>query len=371
MPPPISPQEASKIFALIHDSPQTIAHTMLVSEISIVFALLSPLFAVIFLRIGGARELSARLAAKTKYLFIASFLFWAAYQTMRDLVFFPLSYYSSYIIPHRFGLSTMSLFEWGKEYLEDGALYMAIGGIIAGILICSIRRFPKKWPILFAAILNPIFNRFTPMPASNPLRPKIEALLQKAHVGSAEIYIVDKSKQTRATNAYVTGLGSSKRIVVWDTLLTKMPPDEILTVLSHEIGHYAEGHILIGFALSIAALFFGLPFVKRFAEKLIDRFGKSWGVSSLSDPGAMPVILLSFTLLSLVFTPVSNAASREIEHRADRYAIHLSGNRIALAKSFIALSEDNLWAASPPAWIKLMEDHPSLEDRVRFALEGD
>ena len=232
---------------------------------------------------------------------------------------------------------------------------MAVGAPIAAALLLLIRRMPQRWPLIAAAamipviaigifatplIVDPLFNKFTPMAQSDPLYARIESLAKRAGIGDAQVYVVDKSKQTNETNAYVTGLGSSTRIVIWDTLTRRMPPPQVGAVLGHEMGHYAEHHVVIGFIVSVVALLVVLPLTRAIALGLLARWGNKWGIVSLDQPSAMVVIVVSINLIAFIATPFASAGSRYIEHRADAFGLALTGDRVTFAKSMN-------WASHP------------------------
>jgi Zn-dependent protease with chaperone function len=385
MPPPVQASEAARIIASLANSPATTAHTEICGAMDLIFNAVALAWIILFLWSGASKHLSHWAQKRSRSPFWSASLFWIVYQIAKWIVFLPISIYDGYWIPHRFGLSNLAIGAWLLESAKWLGVNTLIGAAIVGAMIVLIRKFPLRWTLIapaalipviafgiFAAplMIDPLFNHFTEIPKSAPLHRELQPLLDKAGIGSAQVYIVNKSRQTSETNAYVTGLGGSARIVIWDTLLAKMPPDQVKAVVSHEIGHYAEHHVPIGFALTIIVLLVAFPMAKRIAEWMIGRFGRRWGVRRLDCPAAVPVLVLSFLLLTDIASPVTAMASRYIEHRADSYGIGLSQNRLATARAFVSLSSDNLWSTSPPLWIKCMEDHPSLGDRVEFALTG-
>jgi Zn-dependent protease with chaperone function len=325
---------------------------------------------------------SQRLGRK---LFISGALFWIAYHAASWLVFLPLSIYSDYRLPHQYGLSTQSLGAWFRDDIVSWLIDASIGAVAAGSLLWLIRRSPGAWPYWSAGLLvpviafgifatplvvDPLYNKFTPLAMNDPLRPGIERLASRAGIPNAQIFVVDKSRQTNETNAYVTGLGASARIVIWDTLIRKTTPAELDAVLAHEMGHYVEHHVVVGFWLTSASLFLILPLVRWISLALLRGVGRRWGAPSLHDPAALPVILLVVSLIAIATDPITQGVSRYIEHRADAFGLALNGDRAGMAEAFIELSRDNLATPYPPAWIRVLDSHPPLGERVRFALYG-
>ena len=296
----------------------------------------------------------------------------------------PLTVYRSYVLQHQYGLSSQSFGGWLGDLGKGIGVDIATTVPVLWLLFWLIGRTPRRWALwfwgalipliafgIFAAplVVDPLFNKFTPLPPG-PLRVQIEALAAKAGIPNAPIYVVDKSRQTHETNAYVTGIGSSARIVLWDTILPpRMPEDQLRAIVGHEMGHYVLKHLYWGFLLTVLALLFALPAAQKFAEWLLARFGPRWKINSLTDYAAVPVLLLTVSLFSFFFAPVTNGVSREVEHQADRYGLQITGDGPAMARGFVTISEQNLSDPNPPPFIKFwLFTHPPLQERIDFAL---
>jgi STE24 endopeptidase len=333
-----------------------------------------------------ASGLSARLRRLTLPLRYSLFQL-AGYYALLTLalvaIHLPLTLYSSYFLEHEYGLSSQSLGLWAVDLAKGVGVDVLTTVPVLWVLFWLIKRSPRRWvfwfwgaliPIIafgiFLAplVVDPLFNKFTPLPPS-PLRTRIEALAATAGIPDAPIYVVDKSKQTHETNAYVTGIGSSARIVLWDTTLARMPEDQILAVVGHEMGHYVLKHLYWGFLMTVAGLLLILPLAQKFTEGLLRRYGQNWGIHGLTDYAATPALLLTVSLFSFLLAPVTNGVSREIEHQADAYGLQVTGNGPAMARAFVSLSEQNLSDPNPPALIKFwLFSHPPLQERIDFAL---
>lgn len=333
-----------------------------------------------------ASGLSARLRQIVQPLRF-SFLQLAGYYSLLTLVLIavhsPLTWYSGYYLEHAYGLSSQSFAAWTGDLAKGIAVDIATTVPVLWVLFRLIRTSPRRWAFWFWAalipfiafgifltpiIVDPLFNKFTPL-APGPLKTQIEALAVKAGIPNAPIYVVDKSRQTHSTNAYVTGIGSSARIVIWDTTIQRMPQDQIVAVVGHEMGHYVLKHLYWGFGMSVGGLLILLPLAQRFVESLLTRYGPRWGIQSLTDYAATPALLLTMALFSFFLAPVTNAVSREIEHQADAYGLQVTGNRPAMARAFVSLSEQNLSDPNPPAFITFwLFTHPPLQERIDFAL---
>ena len=296
----------------------------------------------------------------------------------------PLTVYRGYLLPHQYGLSSQSFGGWLGDVWKSVGVDIATTVPVLWLLFWLMGRSPRRWALwfwaalipiiafgIFAAplIVDPLFNHFTPLPPS-PLRSQIEALAAKAGIPNAPVYVVDKSKQTHETNAYVTGIGSSARIVLWDTILPpRMPPDQLQAIIGHEIGHYVLKHLYWGFLLTVLGLLLALPLAQKFAEWLLRRFGPRWRIDGLADYAAVPVLLLTVSLFSFLLAPVTNGVSREVEHQADAYGLQITGDGPAMARAFVTISEQNLSDPNPPPFIKFwLFTHPPLQERIDFAL---
>jgi Zn-dependent protease with chaperone function len=295
----------------------------------------------------------------------------------------PLSFYSSYLLPHQYGLSNQSLSGW----IADGAKELGISAVVAppvvAFLYCTIRRSPRRWwlgfwlasiPLMIGVILlqpiviEPLFNRFGPL-RNEALRQKILALAAKAGIQRSRVFEVDASRRTRGVNAYVTGLGGSARIVLWDTLLQKLDEDEVLFVMAHEMGHYVEGHVPILVAASILGSFVFLFLTDRGSRAVLARNGERWGIRGLEDLASFPLLLLVLAILNFFGSPAAAALSRTVERRADTFGLRVAGNGRAAASSFVKLSELNLSHPDPPPFVEFwIFTHPPLKERIEKAL---
>ena len=334
-----------------------------------------------------ATGVSARLRQMAERLSRRRFLTLLWYYVLLTLtlwiVHLPLSLYSGYWLEHAYGLSHQSFGAWlgdvGKGELVDVATTVPVLWLVFWLM----GRAPRRWPIalwlafipliaigMFASplIVGPIFNKFTPM-APSPLKTQIEALAVKAGIPDAPILVADKSRQTDETNAYVNGVGSSARIVLWDTTLAKMPPDQILAIVGHEMGHYVLKHLYWGFLESVLGLLVALPLGRRLYDILIARFGGRWRLQGPRDFAAVPALFLVLGVLSFFAEPIVNWQSRRVEHQADAYGLQVTGDGPAMARTFVLLSEQNLSDPNPPPFIKFwLFSHPPLQERIDFAL---
>ena len=279
------------------------------------------------------------------------------------------------------------LWDWTKaQFLE-----IALALLVVTLLFALIRSKPRSWwlfawlgaiPLsLFLGFItpwyvDPLFNKFLPLQETQPrLVQSIGELSRRAGIPIPHdrMFLMEASAKTNAINAYVTGLGASKRIVIWDTSIKKTKPEELLFIVGHEMGHYVLGHVAKGFAYFLALLFIALFIAHRLLQWMIARWGTTWGIRGQSDWAALGVLLLLLNIMSFFGEPVGNAISRLQEHAADAYGLQLiqglfpNANEVA-AHSFQVLGEEDLDDPDPPKLIVLwLYSHPPLNDRLRFA----
>jgi Zn-dependent protease with chaperone function len=303
------------------------------------------------------------------------------YLLLTALVSLPIDYYQGFVRLHAYGLSNQSLAKWAGDNFKAVAVDAAVGVLIAWGLYALLRRAPRRWwlymaigsvPFLLAGAfikplwIDPLFNDFGPM-KDQALERSILDLANRAGIGSSRVFEVDKSVDTKAVNAYVTGLLGSKRIVLWDTLLARLGEREVLFVMAHEMGHYVLGHVVRSIVLSFVVTLIGLYFVHRTAGGLIARFRGRFGFDELKDAASAPLFLMLLQIASLFLAPAAMAYSRHQEHEADRFAIELTGMNRSGASAFVKLQEANL--SNPrPGWVYRVfrASHPSLGDRIDF-----
>ena len=278
------------------------------------------------------------------------------------------------------GLSTQSLAPWLLDVGRSaaiGALLAAAGGAVG---VALMRRFPRRWWIPGAAVVtgfavavlylspvlvDPIFNRFESLPKGE-LRSDVLSLAERAGVDVGEVYRIDASRRTTAINAYVAGLGHTKRVVLYDNLIDDFPADQVRSVVAHELGHVANRDLPRGLLWIAIVAPAGTLLVQRLAEAIGRREGFDERAGK-AGPAALPAVALSLALVSFGLTCASNALSRPVEARADAFALDLTGD----AKAFVAFERDialrNVTDPDPPAVLhRLLGTHPTTLERIGF-----
>ena len=306
------------------------------------------------------------------------------------LLHLPISLYWHHLSLHY----QQSIERWGPwlwDWTKAQLLQIGLALLVVTPLFALIRSKPRSWwlfawlgaiPLsLFLGLIapwyiDPLFNKFQPLQATQPqLVQSIGELSRRAGipVPPERMFLMQASAKTNAINAYVAGLGPSKRIVIWDTSIRKTKPEELLYIVGHEMGHYVLGHVVKGFAYFLVLLFVALFLAYRSLQWTIARWGPAWRIRGQSDWAALGALLLLFHVMNFFGEPVGNAISRMQEHTADAYGLQLiqgfipNANEVA-AHSFQVLGEEDLDDPAPPKFIVLwLYSHPPLNDRLKFA----
>ena len=307
------------------------------------------------------------------------------YSLAMFVLLLPLAWYDEFVLEHRFRLSNQTLAAWGTDQLKSLAFQIVSVGVVPLLALAwrAVETSPRRWwlwlalgtlPVAVASVLlqplvfEPLFNKFTPL-HDQTLRTRILTLAARADVPARHVYEVDMSTRTKKINAYVSGFGASQRIVLWDTTLEYMSTDEILFVMGHEMGHYALQHIWKGLLLVAMGAFLAFRLVAWLVHASLRAFGERWGIHSASDLAAIPLLVAMLSLVGWLGAPITNAVSREVEHQADVFALELTHDNDAGARSFLKLAQGNRSDPEPAAWVKwMLYTHPPLGDRIRFAL---
>lgn len=303
----------------------------------------------------------------------------------------PVDYYGEHL-QKVFGLSIQSFWSWAGDWLKSLLVGVVLGTIVIWILYGVIRRNPRRWWFYFwlgtipitlfllflqPYVIEPLFYKFTPLKQTQPvIAQKLEEVVNRAglNIPESRMFEMNESAKGKALNAYVSGLGASKRLVVWDTTIQKMTPDEIAFVFGHEAGHYVLYHILKILTLSLLVLFVLFYLGYRLVNWAIPRWQVWSGVDDLKEWGSLTIILFFLTILTFVASPVFNGISRHYEHQADIYGLEVTHGLIPdaaqnAARAFQILGEVDLADPAPNEFIKIwLYSHPPVSERVDFAL---
>ncbi|WP_041832055.1 M48 family metalloprotease [Actinoplanes sp. N902-109] len=279
-----------------------------------------------------------------------------------------------------YGISTQGWGAWAVDLAKSYAVGAVLGGLVLLGFFTVTRLTPRWWWAYGAAgaavlvvllsfvlpvVVEPIFNKFTPM-AAGPLRTELMELAARDGVPVKDVLVADASRRTRAVNAYVSGFGPTRRIVVYDTMLTEATPDEVVSVTAHELGHAKRQDVLTGTvigALGAAAAVIALYLIGSLGWLL-----RRAGVESMGEPRAIALLLALVTVAGLVGGPLQALVSRRVEARADEHALELTGNPATFEAMQRRLGTVNLSDPAPPAWEYVMSaSHPSTVERMAAA----
>lgn len=340
----------------------------------------------LFLSTGASAWLRAGVERRVRPPVARTLLFLLGFTLVSSLLELPLTFYRGWALPHQYRLSDQPPLAWLWDRAKELGIGLAITAPLVVALYALIRRQPRRWwfsfwllsipvtiflVLLAPVLLDPVFHHYEPL-RDQALREKILALAAKAGIEGGRVYQVDMSRETKTINAYVTGLGATKRIVLWDTTLEKLKPDEILFIMGHEMAHYVYNHVYWGVGFSIAGSFFLFFLLDRLTRVALGRWGPAWGVRGMGDLASLPALAAMLTLLQFLGAPIMSAVSRTMEAQADRFGLEITGDGRAAARAFVKMSEDNLSLPSPPPFIRFwLGTHPSLQERINTALAWD
>ncbi|WP_064092398.1 M48 family metallopeptidase [Rossellomorea aquimaris] len=333
-------------------------------------------FLILILGVSKGFERWARGTVKNGFLQTAIYLFWLSLASF--VAIFPLQYIS-YKVSKTYNISTQTFSMWMKDEFTDFWVNYLMMFIIVTVLYGLMKRFKQRWWLAAWALsvpftifmmfvqpvlIDPLYNDFYPL-KDKALEEQILSLADKAKIPTDHVFEVDMSEKTNSLNAYVTGVGSNSRIVLWDTTLEKLTDEEILFVMAHEMAHYVEKHIYIGIAIYLVLSFFGLFLTAKLMRGIVANYKDDMKVSSVSSLSSLPLFLMITSMLLFTVSPFSNWISRYEETRADRYAIELTGDKVAAISSFQKLSKVGLSQVNPPLLVKIFRyGHPTMLERL-------
>lgn len=338
---------------------------------------LSQIFVLLYLwRSGKGARLRDFLRRHISNAYVLRFIFGAALGFMTELATLPAAFFD-YRLFRIVGLSTETFGNWANDTLIGYALTMVVVGTFVAVVLTLVERTHIWYLYVFAGVfatafflsfvnpivIEPLFNHYTPLREDRPLARRLRGLTRSVGLGDVPLYVSDLSKRSNTGNAYVVGLGSSKRIVLGDTLLATATDDEVVFTLAHELGHQVHRDVWRGTIFGSLIFIFGAAI----AVLIADRIGFRRDDDALSRLTLVGSLLLA---VSVVFMPVVNGFSRTIEADADRFAIHADPDPVAGARTFIRFADDGMALVCPSRAARLFfYDHPPLGTRIA-ALTG-
>ena len=291
------------------------------------------------------------------------------------LLYLPFNFYRGFILMHQFGLSTQTVPGWFSDWGKSVLVNLVIDGLLWAGFFGLMRLMPRRWPVPGGALLmassfglvlltpiliTPLFYTVQPLEDAGT-RARILNLAARAGTPVDEVYVIDASAKTTQVNAYVTGFGDARRIVLFDTLLAGYNPDQVEVVLAHELGHWYYRHVLLSLLAMGAVAWIGLFILRR----LLNRTWLWLGLNSPADVAGMPYILAIIAIATMLSLPIQNAFSRYGENQADAFALAVSQKPTVFINLFEQFSAQNLSNVNPPTWEKVIfYTHPPIIERI-------
>jgi STE24 endopeptidase len=326
----------------------------------------------------GLRNLAVRMSPARPAVAVAIYI--ALLVLIFELLTLPLGYYAGFVREHAFGLSTQTKAGWFLDRGKGALLTLVLAVPLGSLLALLWRRYPGSWVLpawvlsgiamivlvaLAPIVIDPLFNVVRPL--HDPIiTQRVMALAGRAGIPVEQVYEIDASRRTVKENAYFTGLGHTKRIVLYDTLLKGNNPDEVELVVAHEIGHWKRAHIWKGIGLSLLGMGIMLLCGARVLDWAVQRH--RFHLAGPADAAGIPLFLFAILVLSLVSLPIQNIVSRTFERQADQTSLELTGNTAAFISSEVRLARSNLADLTPsPLVVWLLYTHPPVAERIRMA----
>jgi STE24 endopeptidase len=344
----------------------------------------------LILRLGWAAKFRDIAESVSDKKWIQGFIFVPLLFLTFDILKLPLRLYWHELSVH-YEQSIQGWGSWFWDWTKGELLHIAFGIVLVLILFAVMRRSPRRWWLYFwfpavlillglivitPLVIDPLFNKFEPLSDKHAdLVAAIEKLTKHAGVPipPERMFLMAASQKTNAINAYVTGLGASKRVVIWDTTIQKMSNEETLFIVGHELGHYILGHVRQGFFVGAGGLLLSLYLLFRGIHWALDRWGRDWKLYGQEDWASLAVLLLLLQVMLFVSSPVISGYSRMEEHAADVYGLEVIHRLVpnsaeVAAHAFQVLGELDLSDPNPPAFITFwLYSHPPLAERLVFA----
>ncbi len=326
--------------------------------------------------------------------FVQALIFVPLFILLVAVISLPIDLYQHHLA-RAYGLSVQGWASWAADWGKAEAISLVITLLAVYGLFRIIRKSPQRWwfyfwlvtlpfvvLLIFVApvILDPMFNKFEPLEKTRPqLVSEIEKVVKRGglNIPRDHMFEMVASEKVTTYNAYVTGIGATKRVVVWDNTSRDMTIPETLFVFGHEMGHYVLNHIYKGLAFYSGMTLLGFWLGRKIVLAMLARWGEAWHIRGISDLAALPVLMLALALLTLLAEPIGNAFSRYQEHQADIYGLEIThglfpDNGEVAASAFQKLGEKSYDYPTPnPLLVFWSYDHPSIRERILFSLHYD
>jgi Zn-dependent protease with chaperone function len=395
---PEPPQPAAKTTAGYHLPPDQYARAVERARAGYRLYFLGTLYGLAALALLVRGRIAARYRSwaerASRRRFVQLLIYIPLFAITLSLLTLPISIYGQWL-DLKYDQSVQSWGSWILDQLKGEAITIVLGTLLAWILYAVIRRSPRRWWLYFwmaavpiviflqfiaPVVIEPMFFKFKPLTEKHgDLAIELQKVVNRGalDIPTSRMFEMEASEKLKSLNAYVNGIGASKRVVVWDTTMAKMSTPEIMFVFGHEMGHYVLGHIPKGIAFALATLLLFLYLGYRGLNWAIKRWGAKWDIRDAADFSSLPLLLLFLSIFGFVSTPIMSAFSRYQEHAADIYGLNairglVPNHRAVAANAFQVLGEVDLSDPEPSPFMKFwLYDHPSIPDRIDFVLGYD
>lgn len=338
----------------------------------------SHLVLLVFLFGGLIRIYNAYVLSFTDSFILGGVLFFLILSYASTILSTPFDLYSTFRIENKYGFNTMTFRLWLADFLKSLLVSTILTAILLGVGFWLVQASPRTWwlwvfcfMLLFGIfmmyvspyLIEPLFNKYTSIDDPE-LEGKIRELMDKVGIRVSRIFKMDASRRSKHTNAYFTGIGRVKRIILYDTLLAKLNQEEILAVLAHEAGHWKKRHLLKGIILSQVFSFAGIFVAYQLTRT--EMLTHLFGIHPSSFYAKLVILGFLYGIVSFPLTPLFNLLSRRYEREADEFAKAMTNDPEPLASSLIKLARDNLSNLHPHPWYAAFYySHPPVVERVR------
>lgn len=296
------------------------------------------------------------------------------------IIHLPLNYFNGFVWEHKFGLSNQTVGQWLKDDLKKSVFGLVLSIVLVCVIYWFLGRMEHGWWLAagcFWLLLSFVLAKLTPnviVPLfykyknidNEPLKQRIHQMFKDCKTTLKDIYAIDFSSKTKKANAFICGLGNSRRVVLSDTLLSEFADDEIEAVVAHELGHYRHQDILKLLAVNTAVTFGGLYVI----DKILKGAAGYFGFSGINDIASLPLFILVFSVFGMLLSPLLNWYSCRLEKAADRFSLEMTGKPNVFIAMMNKLGQMNLSEFQPNRFIEIFfYDHPPLQKRIEFARE--
>ncbi len=345
--------------------------------ISILNGVLTFLLLLLFVTSGYSSKLVNYISSYTSNNYIILIAYTIVISILFSVIFFPLNFYSEFVLEHKYNLSNQTFVQWIWENIKETLVGGAIGLPLLIAFYYVLVTFSNLWWLPFAILLFfvtvvlakivpvlilPLFYKVTPI-ENKDLKDRILKLSENVNMRVENIFQFDMSKNTKKANAAFTGLGKTKKIILGDTLIDEFDNDEIETVIAHEMGHYKHKHIIKNLIIGTVT-----SFVTLYLLAFLYSHSLGWfGFESIKEIAALPILALWGMLLGIIQTPLTNILSRKYEYQADEYAVKTTNKAEVFINTLEKLNKQNLGDEEPHPFVEwFFHSHPSVKRRVAF-----